>query len=262
MKKALLLVLFATSLSAIGCSGPEEAPRVELQVAVDATPTDAVTTDEGYRVELNETRIAIETISFAVAGEAHQASLLELFASFLVGEAQAHPGHMQNGIMTGSLAGAWLADFQEGNPLGEATFLTGEYESANFGLARAGTEMVAEDDPMHGHTAMLEGTVSRGDESWTLRVLIDSPPDRVLTGAPFEANIDENTSKTVYFRFDPYDAFEEDTLFDHVDFAALDRDGDGTITIGPDASEPELVDAYNRIRRTFQTHDHFSFHLR
>ena len=55
----------------------------------------------------------------------------------------------------------------------------------------------------------------------------------------------------------PLDPLEMDTLFDGVDFAALDRDGDGRIQIAPDSSDEETVAAYNAIRRTFQTHDHF-----
>ena len=78
-----------------------------------------------------------------------------------------------------------------------------------------------------------------------------------LVGAPFEATLDSDSDGQITFRLELIDPVEGDTLFDDVDFLSLDPDSDGLVRIAPGVSHVE--DAYNHVRRTFQTHDHWVF---
>jgi hypothetical protein len=57
---------------------------------------------------------------------------------------------------------------------------------------------------------------------------------------------------TVALQLFPVDPIEELSLFDGLDFAALDGDGDGVVAIGPGDA------AHNFLRRTLQSHVHYA----
>lgn len=240
----------------------EEAPRVELPVRVECGGVigaeASVTTDLGYEVTITDARIALGALVFTVAGEVHTASLMETLEGLLVSRALAHPGHYQGGEVTGELNGDYAIHCapDQGRELGLATLIVGTYTAANFDLERGSEALgLSTEDALIGHTAWLEGTATRDGETVNFTVTIDSPLDRQLVGAPFEVTITEAAAGWLAFRFEIEDDLEGDTLFDTVDFAALDADGDGELLIGPDVAAVE--DAYNALRRTFQTHDHF-----
>lgn len=255
---ALVPGLFLPALP--GCGGPEEAVRVELPVVVDPSGLSTVTTDLGYTVEVTEARLMVENVSFAIAGEAHTASLLQRIGDLIVPSAYAHPGHYQGGDVTGELRGRFVLDWLPGGrpPLGSASLLVGTYQSANFTFATARTDDgLAEGDGLVGHTAILRGRATKDAQVVTFTALIDSPADRALVGVPFEFELKETSTVQLNLRLDAQDPLEGDTLFDGLDFAALDADGDGQLTLDAAATEPVVVNAYNLLKRTLQTHDNY-----
>lgn len=242
------------------CGSPEEAPRVEMAVATDSSAVAIVTNDLGYEVELTEARATVENLAFTIAGEAHTASLWRKVSDFLIPTAYAHPGHFQGGDVTGELRGRFILNWlpHSNAEIGTATLLAGVYKSANFTFVHASADDgVASDDALLGHTAILRGRATRGATSVEFVALIDSPEGRELIGAPFEFEVKEDSRERLGVRLATQDPLEGDTLFDGLDFAALDTDGDGEVVIEESSSEAAIVDAYNLLRRTFQTHDHF-----
>ncbi len=245
-----------------GCGAPSEAPRVTVPVTVDGTGVVPVTTDLGYEVTLTSARIAFSGTVFTVAGEVHSASSephwRERLASLFVSTAYAHPGHYQGGEVTGELPGTfvvdWLAD--DGRTLGAATLIAGTYDAANFTFGRGATPTLMEGDSLLGHTAIFTGTAVRDGVRTPFEVVLDSPEGRSLVGAPFEAEIMEGTTGPILLRLETVDAIENDTLFDGIDFRSLTAAPDGEVSILPDGTENE--EAYNRLLRAFQTHDHYA----
>lgn len=252
--------LLAVAAGLLGCDSPGEAPRVQLPVVVDASGLAPFTTDLDYTIELTSARVAIGDLVFTVAGETH-ARRWPLGLDLVVGTAHAHPGHGQGGAVTGELPGAFVVDWatEAGRTLGTATLIAGGYRAANFTFGRGQAAALGVDDPLVGHTAWISGTASRAGESLSFTVVVDSPEGRVLVGVPFEATVGANTSGRLGVRFNPVDAVEGDTLFDGIDFTALDHDADGAVAIEPAVDEVEA--AYQAVRRAFQTHDHYSVEL-
>lgn len=255
------LALIGLCLGLGACDAPSEATRVELPVFVDASGITPVTTNLGYRVELASVRIVVEDLVFTVAGELTTASLWRSIADALIPTAHAHPGHYQGGEVTGELRGEqafdWVKD--DGRTLGVATLLAATYTAANFTFGRGSADALGADDPLAGHTAVMAGVATKDGAVVTFTIVVDSPAGRVLVGIPFDAKISGGATGAIQLRLDTADPFEGDTLFDDLDFAALDADGDGSIRIEPDVAEVEA--AYNSFRRTFQTHDHYSVHF-
>ncbi len=255
-----ILALFVAQLAA-SCGDPSEAPRVELPVVVDASSMGLTTNDLGYQIDVTSARIAINNLVFTVAGEVHTASLWQTISDALVPVAHAHPGHSQGGEVTGELPGNFVIDWpgDDGNEIGLATLIASNYSAANFTFGHGTAQALGLDDPLVGHTAVFTGTASKNGTTWSFTIIVDSPQNRALIGVPFEAAIDADMTGTLYLRFKTIDELEGDTLFDTIDFAALDADADGEVLIAPDVAEAE--DAYNTFRRAFQTHDHYSIHF-
>jgi hypothetical protein len=230
-----------------------------VPVIVDAAQIEQVTTDLGYKVEVSEARIMGKDFTFAIAGELHAASLLQRSYDWLIPDALAHPGHYQGGDITGEMPGTFLLDWLPGKnvELGEASLIVGQYHSANFVFSRATGTDVDEEDPLLGHTALLRGTATKGGQSVSFSALIDSPKDRQLVGIPFEAKLDEASDVALHLLLKTVDTLEGDTLFDGLDFLDLDEDENGELEIVPDSKSENLEKAYNLLRRTLQTHDHF-----
>lgn len=255
-----------------GCA-PAEAPRVELPVFVDGSGLAAEVTDLGWTIELEHARLAFADLRFTTAGEIHmdrrpatEGQVLGWLADVVISSAWAHPGHSQGGQVIGELPGTFVVDFvaEDGRELGVATMIVGDYTAVNFRLARAGADEVDDGDALLGHTALLSGTATGpGDEVVAFTVVIDSPLDREIVGAPFEATITEASTFEIGLRMLGSDPLEGDHLFDGIDFAQLDAvDGvaDGVLLlVDPETADvgPELTDAYYQIRREFQTHDLF-----
>ena len=251
----------ALCLSSGGCSPPSEAPRVALPIVVDASGVVPVVTDLEYEVEISAARVVIQDLVFTVAGDVHTSAQGRGLFEAIFPVAYAHPGHYQGGEVTGELLGDFVVDWpaDEGRALGVTTLLVATYRAANFTFGRGSPERLSADDPLLGHTAVLSGTATRAEQRIRFTIVVDSPEGRALVGAPFEASVDAETRGALRLRFNTLDGLEGDSIFDAIDFAALDEDGDGIVVIEPGAGEVE--DAYNSFRRAFQTHDHYSVEL-
>ncbi|HKY40291.1 MAG TPA: hypothetical protein VJN18_30360 [Polyangiaceae bacterium] len=257
MRKMKNAVAFLALCSLAGCSGAEEAKRVERQVVTGCDGL-AVTTDLGYEVELTSARMVADDLQFTIAGESHT-SMWRRLSNWVVPIAQAHPGHFQGGEVTGELPGHFVLRFEPSQTyeVGIATLLVGTYQSVNLTLASASTEDVEKGDPMLEHTAYLSGIASSQAGTWGFEVVLDSPAGRQLIGILFEEKVAETTAETLALHLSPLDRLENDTLLDGVDFAALDADADGHVLIDSAATDEAVVTAYNLIHRVFQSHDHF-----
>ena len=212
----------------------------------------------GYQVEY--TRPLVDTLTLAVGGAWQGDSISQSDArvdGWLVARAWAHPGHSAGGEVTGELAGDlvfdWLA--QDGAALGTADVLVGAYEGMNFTF-RAATvaDGLAADDPLLGHTAQLAGVARKGESEVAFTAIVDIDAGAQLVGAPFEGTVDAGTTAPIELRFLPTDPITGTSLFDGLDFAALDAldtNTDGLAEISPGDV------AHNILRRTLQSHVHY-----
>ncbi len=252
--RALAAGLLPAMLLAACAFDSESAERITARVVIDDASVSTIETDLGYRVELTRCRVAIDTLELTTDGESH-ASLLSPVWSLVVPDAFAHPGHEAGGEVVGELAGRHVFDWRDGGELlGEATLLKAEYRGANFTFTRARVEDgVTPDDPIVGHTFEIAGAVTLDDETWQISVLLDQDEGRRVVGLPFELDLrgDGDDELEIGLALFTHDPFESDTLFDGIDFALLDDDGDHVIVIEPG------TDAYNRLRRSTQAHDYY-----
>lgn len=237
------------------------APRVELDVIVDASGVVDHETDLGYEVQLTRCRVAVDSVELTTEGQMH-ASLshraLEGLHDLLVPTAYAHPGHAAGGEVVGELPGRFVFDWRnDGAVLGTATMLVAEYSGANFGLTRAqATDGLEPDDPIIGHTFDIAGQATLDGITVTFEVQLDQDEDRQIIGIPLDLSVDEDSDESIGLSLAVVDPIESDTIFDGVDFHALDDDGDGHVVL---TSESE---AYNRLRRNLQAHDHYLTQVR
>jgi hypothetical protein len=247
---ALGVAAFAAML---GCDFDTQlAPAVELRVVVDETGVRSHETDLGYLIELERCRVAIETIEFTTDGETH-ASLLGPLHDLVVPTAYAHPGHYAGGEIVGELTGGIVFDWREGGrELGLATMLQADYSGANFTFARAQPgKGVPPDDPIVGHTYDVAGQATLDGQTYTFEAIVDEDEGRRVVGLPFDLTVDDATDADLGISLAVVDPYEEETIFDGIDFAALDDDGDMHVVLEPD------TEAYNRLRRNLQVHDHY-----
>lgn len=237
------------------CTPSQEVVRVPLEVALDASGITATTSDTGWTIALTTARVAASDLQFTIQGEMHGATAA--LGGWLVARAWAHPGHSAGGEVTGELAGDlvfdWLA--QDGAALGTADVLVGAYEGMNFTF-RAATvaDGLAADDPLLGHTAQLAGVARKGESEVAFTVIVDIDAGAQLVGSPFEGTVDAGTTAPIELRFLPTDPITGTSLFDGLDFAALDAldtNTDGLAEISPGDV------AHNILRRTLQSHVHY-----
>lgn len=246
------LGLLSTTLVA-GCVFDSDlADRATARIVVDGASVVTTENDMGYRIELTRCRVAIDTLELTTDGEMH-ASLLGPAWDLLVPNAYAHPGHSGGGEVVGELAGRYVFDWRDNGALiGEATLLDADYRGANFSFTRARLgDGIPADDPIIGHTFEIVGTATLDDERWEFSVLLDQDEGRRVVGLPLELDLSDDEELELGLQLLVDDPTEPDTLFDGVDFAMLDDDGDHVIVIEPD------TEAYNRLRRNTQAHDHY-----
>lgn len=258
--------LLAVTLGA-GCVEPREAPSVQLPVMVDRSGIVPSRNDKGYEIKLQKARVVVKNIAFAVGGEEHgakaasgkeQASLMR----WLIPTAYAHPGHFEGGEVTGELTGRFILDWlsTDGEPreVGTALLLHGSYTSANFVLGRGGADDKLDPaDSLFGHTAVLHGEASKGEIKVKFVAVIDSPKEREVLGIPFTLEVNERTRAPLGFRLHTLGVIEQESMFDGVDFSALELDKDGVARIAPGSQDAAGRRAYSLIRRSFQTQEQF-----
>src|SRR5690606_3652864 len=250
--------LLLAAACAAACGSGQEAAEVPLPVVVSTRGAAApATSDLGYQVTLVRARLALRDLELTVGGEVHGSALARAWG-WLVPSAHAHPGHASGGEVTGVLPGPLLVDWgEDGAPLGTAILLEGDYQGANFTFRRAGAEDdLAPSDPLLGHAIELEAIATRdGDTIW-LSAVLDIDEDTPLIGAPFSLEVREGIQATLALALLPAEKIEGKTVWDGVDLAALDGDGDGRVAIRPGE------DAHNVLRRAFQVHDFYQIDVR
>jgi hypothetical protein len=237
---------FLIAVCAIGCGTTEEAASVQLPVTTAGAPMPPVTTDLGYRVQIERMRVAVASIQFTIEGEAHAATPPP--GTVL------HPGHSAGGEVTGELPGDFILTWT-GQPqpkLGDGTLIVGDYRGANFAFRGADArDDLPAGDPLLGHTFHITGTIAKAGTTRPFDAVFDVEPGAQVIGAVFDDTVTEASTETLALAFYPTDPSEADTAFDGVDFFTLPATASGTIEIRPGG------DAHNIIRRSIQTHDHY-----
>lgn len=228
------------------CTPSQEAAHVRLAVAVDGAQLVDTVSDLGYTVHLDTARLAIGDLGFTIRGEMHGATAS--LWRYLVPTAWAHPGHYAGGDVTGELAGAFVLDFLmgDGATLGEAELIVGDYNGCNIDLRRA--DELPDADPLRGHTAYFAGTATKNGVALAFTAALDVDAGVQVVGAPFEDTVGVDSQGPLRLQMIAHDPIENLTLFDGLDFAALDDDGDGAVAIVPGDA------AHNIFRRAIQSH--------
>jgi hypothetical protein len=246
------LVLTALALGVCDPAGEEPVP-LSLPVVTDGSQVVPCANAEGWTVEVESLRAAVRDLELTVEGETH-ASLLRRVSELAIPSASAHPGHYAGGEVTGELAGDFVVDFVSGDGavLGEASLLPGDYNGMNLYFRVATTaDGLEAGDPLVGHVAVVSGTATKDAVEIAFDAVLDIEDGAQMVGGPFELNVDEGTSATLGLALYTIDPSENDTLFDGLDFGALDGDGDGAVAIAPGD------EAHNVLMKTFVRHDHW-----
>lgn len=255
LKRTMVMTtVLIVSILAIGVCSPEGEEPVQrtLPVTASGEGIEAVVNAEGWTVTLSTFRLAISDIEFTIEGDTHASREPSLFER-IVPRAMAHPGHYAGGDVTGELLGNFLLDLLSGEQsLGEATLLTEDYNGMNLHFRTAdGSDGLASDDPLNGHTAEIAGAATSGVRTIHFTAILDVAAGTEMVGGPFELVLTEETEGILVLRALTRDPFEGDTLFDGIDFGALDEDADDTVQIAPGSA------AHNVLVKTLIRHDHY-----
>lgn len=239
----------------VGCAPSQEAVRVQLEVALDGSTVTASTNDLGWTVTLTDARIAAQDLQFTVLGEMHEGGATAWLEGWLVRRAWAHPGHYAGGDVTGELVGSFVFDWiaRDGVALGTADMLVGDYNGFNFLFRKAGEgDGLAEGDPMIGHTAYFAGVASKDGVDVAFTAALDVSEGTLMVGAPLELSVEADTKLEIGVQLEATDPVEGKSMFDGLDFGALDDDGDDEVVIEPGTA------AHNIFVRTIQSHVHYN----
>ncbi len=225
----------AALLLVAGCPGGEEPALVSVPLQVAAAEPGSFTTAAGYDVELGAGVVVLGELHFHEPKAVEQASRWApaLRAPWgLAGPAAAwaHPGHDMSGDVAGEWVGITYVDLAAGpRELGEGSFYEGPYETASLLLQQDGEDGdagLAPGSPAVGHTLAVAGTADDGGGPIPFEFVVDHP--KTILGVPFETEIEAGDLPVVTLTVDVAE------ILGHLDFAAADTDGDGTVT-GADA---------------------------
>lgn len=244
------LHMFILALLA-GCGTGAEVAEVAMPVEVSSGGVAPAVTDLDYTVTVSGLRAALADVAFTVPGDGidtSQAPLRGPDAPDL-----GHPGHSSGGDVTGELPGEHLIDWMaDGAGLGTATLLAGDYAGVNFRFRRAHAgDGLAAEDPLLAHSVHIEGTASKGGVDIAFDAVLDIDEGYELIGALFEHSVTAGDPAHLRFEIRTSDPYDGKTLFDGIDFAILDGDGDARVAIRPG------TEAHNKLRRTVQSHDYY-----
>lgn len=236
----------------LACTPSQESVHVQREVQLDGSKIADTTNDLGWTVTLSAARLAVTDVQFSILGEMHQTTAW--LPSWLIGRAWAHPGHYAGGDVTGELTGNYVFDWlgHDGEKLGDADLLTGVYHGMNFSFRHADADdKLASDDPLLGHTGYYAGVARKDDKEIAFKIVADINDGTQMVGAPFDWTIEEETKGTIEIELYPTDPVESKSMFDGLDFGALDEDGDGEVSIAPGDT------AHNIFVRLVQSHVHY-----
>jgi hypothetical protein len=248
MKTHTMLILALLA----GCGGGNEVTEVEMPVEVSAGGAAPAETDLDYTITVSGLRAALADLAFTVPGDGIDTSQAPLRGPGGAPDL-GHPGHSSGGDVTGELPGELLIDWMaDGAPLGTATLLEGDYAGVNFRFRRAHAgDGLAGGDPLLGHSVYIAGTASKGGVGIDFDAVLDIDESYELIGALFEHSVTAGDPAHLRFEIRTSEPYEGKSLFDGIDFAALDQDGDGRVAIRPG------TEAHNKLRRTVQSHDYY-----
>lgn len=243
--RMLILALLA------GCGTGAEVAEVEMPVEVSSGGMDPAVTDLDYTVTVSGMRAALADVAFTVPGDGIDTSQAPLRGPGTPD--LGHPGHSSGGDVTGELPGEHLVDWMaDGVSLGTATLLAGDYAGVNFRFRRAHAgDGLDADDPLLDHSVHIEGTASKGGVDIAFDAALDIDEGYELIGALFEHSVTAGDPAHLRFEIHTSEPYDGKTLFDGIDFATLDGDGDGRVAIRPG------TEAHNKLRRTVQSHDYY-----
>jgi hypothetical protein len=252
-----LLIAATLAFGVCDPAGTEPGP-VSLPVVTADTGATPCTNDLGWVVEVSSLRVAVRDLELTIEGETH-ASLLDRLRELAVPSVLAHPGHYAGGEVTGELPGEFVVDLASsaGQALGDATLLPGDYNGMNLHFRAAGEgDGLETGDPLLGHSAVIAGSAAKGEVAIAFTAVLDIEDGTQMVGAPFELAVDAGTDATLALTAFTIDPSESDTLFDGLDFDALDGDEDGAVAIEPGQ------EAHNILMKTLVRHDHWGIEVR
>jgi hypothetical protein len=253
--RQLWLLACACAWLLTACGDSAEAARIQVPFQARGALAPRLT-DLRYMVTLDTFRVAIRDLELTTAGETHTADAGAWLRTLWLPQALAHAGHYAGGAVIGELTGRFVFDWAAPTPtpLGDATLLDGQtYTGLNFSFTTASAaDGLPADDLLIGHTAQVIGrAVSASGQTFTFTALINQDEGRQVVGVPFDAQIRRGQTQVASFLLLLHDPTSDKTLLDGIDFASLDPDGDGHVTLTPDTPP------YNRLRRAMQTHDFY-----
>jgi len=208
----------------LGCPVADEPALVGVSVSAVSARGAAFETEQGYEISLVEGSVVVGDLHF------HEPKAVEEYALRSPtrrppGPTLAHPGHDMSGDVRGELAGTFVVDLlAAAAALGEASFYEGPYETASLLLVEPGGS---------GATALLAGTADDGDGEIPFDLVVDHT--ETVLGIPFEAEIEASAPPALTLVVDPA------SILGHLDFAALDGDGDGTVTASDEGVSNPLL---------------------
>ena len=256
MKPFAIILSSAVFGLGAGCYAGAEVAEVALPVEVSAAGMGPAESDLGYTVSVDRLRAAISDIAFTVPGDGLvSAPAVRGLAGGGAGVPDyGHPGHVSGGEVTGELPGALLVEATAGGAaLGTATLLAGDYTGVDFFFDRAHAgHGLDPSDPLLGHTFHIEGMAARNGATITFEAILDIDEGAQLIGAPFAHSVVAGDQARLRFAIHTTEPYAGTTIFDGIDFAVLDEDGDGHVSIEPG------TEAHNRMRRALQVHDYYS----
>lgn len=255
MSKTQLLGLFFGLFLLPQCSVEvQEAMSLGYPVVLSPGFPNERSNDEGWSVRLSDFRMAVKNLEFTIEGEVH-GSWLDGVSDMLIPCAYAHPGHSAGGEVTGELVGRFVLDLTGIGPqeLGTGTLLEGDYRGFNLYFRTADVDDgLADGDPLLGHGAYIEGTASKSGVDVSFSAVIDESPDASMVGGVFVHRAQEGDDATLAVQFaDWVDLPGEGpaSIFDGIDFGALDQDEDGVANIEVGQA------AHNIIMKSIVIHD-------
>ncbi len=230
MRDLLGLLAGATLLATTGCPGGEDPVLVAVSIEAASALEAVFETDTGYEISLEEGLIVLGELHFHEPRPVARRGPTPLAPfRWATGPAiaRAHPGHDMSGDVRGELPGTFAVDLLGPEVLlGEGSFWAGEYASASLLVQQEGVDGDAElpaDSSVAGHTLVLAGTASGGDGEIPFDLVVDHTA--TVGGIPFETSVTAEAPPTLTLELDPA------VILAHLDFAVLDADSDGVVTM-------------------------------
>jgi hypothetical protein len=255
------ILIFSAVLFLLACS-PEVDESVQVDFKMVLNGTNIVKSNPnnlGWIVKTDKFKLAVKNFEFTIGGEMHpRFSLLQKISSFIEPAAFAHPGHEAGGEVTGQLNGIWVLNMKSGtfSTIGTATLLEGEYHGFNFYFAKATVaDGLAAGDPVIGHSAYIAGSAVKDGKTISFTAQLDEDAGMRVIGGIFKHTVKDGDTSTMVLRVEDWVDLEgmlaPVSLYDNIDFGALDTDDDGVVVIVP--GQP----AHNILKKQLYNHDFY-----